>query len=963
MKKLLMLLFAMIAVCAFAAKPFEGPWTSEGMNFYLVHSGGPLKIEVSLKKSPGYQGDPVLKNTPSSLLVVLNPNEKTVTERYWRVAPGEKEKNYTLEYPDAEAGIWQIRSTFSFSSNMSLQFKTTPKLEYGVLFSRSRIQSDDVQHIRNSYFLVPRPVTPLNLRQPTLKDDKKTVQKLHLSVHNRQTDFFDPDGRKLFTADIYEIVGAMPDIFCNANIQLPFGTTEMTREAAGPMAKVRTENREVVAVLAQNSSIILPLRENEIYQLVVDIPSAEIGRRNRSGYLSVDGFPVIFCPTPETARKIGGSVVKASDGRPFAYRFQKEMYEWIKNLRKSDLEIEAVPVAKFKKEWFADPRSPALLPFFAYAEHMFKSQVIDPAELTFGTSPMNLNQLTLLYTLKRPYNPYYGNKALMNRILLYYFRKWLSLSESGAFHDDPEYGAYAGGREWSGWEGMVFTADYITLAMMQGLADRKLLDLWAEAVKFPVYRFWCHRLTCENQSLHWPLKTYAVYLATENLLFKTLANDYLKDIADPELSYSMNTGYYMEAYGLDATYTGISSCMLAFAARFANDDTALLSLKKFYNLMAHTVVREPDGSLAAVNGFGHRTAGTWLNAQYGGGIPLLDDKLEDAAAVSRKAAVYNRKLTEAEFDNLSRAKVPANLTEWCQTAGRNMFRAGIDCWLPVWFKSILPIGETLPNAKLPIEKSDDFTRNFNNELYACRTPSYYTLFYTGNYDWRWRIPRTFTTPLPEGMTEKNGELYTAQSSRPWMNMQGMELFWTPKFGIFVSSHNWSMYSQNIVRADRNGKVVDFAVSYSTRTEIRKNKLEFKQTTKKLALKVNRTAEMKKDSVNVLLEVSMPDKIESVELVEQIPYRLKPDLKFTYFSGKKTTDAPGKEITSIKVTRDNGSAVVIRFGRPVTVRQGMKSSATLNYPKFYIGLLEIVFDEQFRGTQKKRFSYTISGEDR
>ena len=962
MKKLFSFLFAIISITIFAAKPFKGPWSSEGMIFYLVHHGGPLKIDVILKKNPGYLGNPVLKNTPSSLLVLLNPEEKAVSYKYWRVSPGETEKQYTLNIPDAKAGIWQIRHTFPFSSNMSLQFETTPKLEYGVLFSRSRILNKDMQNIRNSYFLVPKPVTPLNLKQPTPKDYKKTIQKLHFSVHSRQTDFFDSNGKKLVTADIYEIVSAMPDLYCNSNIELPFGTTERTKYVSGPTARIRTLNRDVVASVPQNSGVELPLKENEIYQLLLTVPQGEKDMPDGSGYLSVDGFPVIFCPNPETARKINGSIIKASDGRQFAYRFQKEMYEWIKSLKKSDLEIKAVPISKYKKEWLSDPRSAYLLPLFAYAEHMFKSQEIEPEKLTFGTSPLNLNQLTLLYTLKRPYNPYYGNKALMNRIFLLYFRKWLSLSESGAFHEDPEAGAYCGGLEWSGWEGMVFTADYISLVMMQPLADKKLLNLWAEAMQFPIYRFWCHRLTCENQSLHWPLKAYAMNMATGNPLFKTLANDYLKDLADPELSRSMKTGYYMEAYGLDGTYPGISSCLLAFAARFAKDNTAYGSLKTFYNLMAHTVVREPDGKLASVNGFGHRTAGTWLNTQYGGGICLMDDIMEEAAVVSRKD-VYAKKLTESEFDFHAKLKVPSDLTKWCQTTGKILFGAGMDCWLPMWFKSILPIGETLPNAKLPIEKSNDFERNFNNEFYARRTPEYYTFFYTGNHTWRWHYLRSFTDPLPSGTKIKGGEVYTANPSSPWMPMQGMNLFWTPEFGIFVSAHNWSMYSQNLLRADRNGNVVDFPTAYSTESILQKDSVETSRDTKFLGLKINRKSIMKKDSVEVQLKVSARNRIVPVELIEQIPYRLKPDLKFTAYSGKKETAFPGKNITVLRVSRSNGSSVLLRFNRPVEIRQGMKSSATFNYPKFYIGVLEIVLNTKFDGSKEEKISYTLSGEDK
>ncbi|MBQ7176121.1 MAG: hypothetical protein IJS08_01800 [Victivallales bacterium] len=953
MKRLscIFLCLALFALVSIGGEAYSAAFTSEGTIFFLVHPGGPLKLEITLTRgTPDYRGNPILKTSPNALFSIFNQDEKLLAMEYWRPAPGEKEKKYTFEYPEATKGIWQIRNAFAQNCNLSIRLKTTPELKYGVLFPRCRILSQDAHTIRNSFFIVPPPTTPLNLKQPTPNDPQKTEQRLHIAVRGRQTECRTSTGEKITDCDIYEIAGAMPDLPCNAMIELPFGAQERQHYTGMPSARIRDGKKQTLLTLQADSSAVLTLKEQEVYQLLVD--------NAKEGYLAIDGFPVIFCPDAETAKAIGGSMVKANDGRHFHHLFQVKMHEWIKSLSKEELEIQPVPLEKFKKEWLKDSRSRDLLQLFAYAPHLFKAMDTNPGSLTFGTSPLNLGDMTLLYTLDKPYNPYYGNKALMKRVFLYYFRKWLCLSESGAFHDDPSHPAYCGGMEWSGWEGMVFCADYMTLAMMAPIADKELLALWEEALRLPAHRFWSQRLNCENQSLHWPLKLYALNMASGNPLYKKMAQDYLADIANPALSRSMKTGYLLEAYGLDGTYIGISASLLAFAARFSGDDAALPVLRRMYELLCHTVVREPDGSMAAANGFGHRTLGSWLSPQYGAGVSLVDDRLEAAAVMSRRKAAVP--LTEAELDRYAKVQVPDNIEEWCKVAGKNLTHYAMCTWPPIWFNSILPMGDKIQNARLPVEKASDFEKNFNDEFYARRKPGYYAFIYTGNYSWRWHYLETLTAPLTTSTKITNGEVFSSGSSEPWLPMQGLNIFWTPSFGIFASAHNWSIYSQNLLRVEREGKLVDFPACNSAIQHIDKDNVTLEHKSRFLNLNLKRQMEMREGGIRVCLSVGKATEIKPVTLIEQIPFQVKEDMTFSACKDVQQLKLPAEGVTLLKISRDNGSAIILRFSKPVSVRLGYTSRATFNDAKLRIRALEIAFSKDFAGNGAEDFSYEMTG---
>lgn len=215
---------------------FPGPFHSEGMTFYLPHAGGNLEIAVRIfKAAPGLRGSPSLKVTPSATLTLSDPDDRQVEFKYWRVADDQEEHRWIFRRADATSGVWKLRNAFSACSNLAMELHTEPEIRFGVLFSRCKMLTEDLNNFRQSYFLVPpTPAVPPAWLPETSKlhdsywSTKRQTDPGRLYINNRgvQTQFSDASGRPTFSCDIYEILGARLDLYGNANIDLPFGFQE-----------------------------------------------------------------------------------------------------------------------------------------------------------------------------------------------------------------------------------------------------------------------------------------------------------------------------------------------------------------------------------------------------------------------------------------------------------------------------------------------------------------------------------------------------------------------------------------------------------------------------------------------------------------------------------------------------------------------------------------------------------------
>ena len=955
--KLLLLCMMLLAIRLPGQNPvFTGPFHSEGMTFYLPHAGGDLEISVRVfKTAPGFRGTPPLKVTPAATLTLSDPDDRQVEFKYWRMADDQKEQCWVFRRTNATPGVWKLRNAFSTCGNLALELRTAPEIKFGVLFSRCKMLTEDLNNFRQSYFLVPPAAAfppawipgAAKLHAYTWNIKRQTdPEQLH--IHNRgvQTQVFDASGRPMFSCDIYEITGARLDLYGNAIIDLPFGYKELQIPVRGVQVTLSDSAGKTVLQLTPDNGAAVGLKQGEIYSMSIT--------GKAEGYLTFDGFPIILCPDAETARKIGGDMTTATDGLRYPHRFQIKLLEWIHSLQKSDLEIAVESMEKYRQEWLADPANAALMPIFAYAEHILHSQKIDPAHPEFGSAEMNFHALTFLYSTKKPFNPYYGNKALEKRLLLHFIRKWLYLTEGGTFQD----GRIAA--EWTGYDAMAFVNDYIAFAMMAPLAEKKVMELWLEALRLPVHRLGMTRLGSENQSLHWVVKLYALHKATADPIYLDMARNLLRDTADVNMSNSMATGYPMEGFGVDATYTGISTAMLAFCVLFSGDDAAIPILERVYNLMNHSVAREPDGRLIGVTGFAHRTLGSWCRRQYHGGNNLLADRMKSAAVLATNK-VPDAASAEQLFSRYARIPFPKDFDQWMQKEGIEITRYFFSEWEPVWYQSIFPIGAKLEDAKLPHESQECFEKDFNGEFHARRTAEYYAFLYTGNPCWRDFQWREIELPF-QGLTRLvDGKVHSKHVAASWMPMQGINLFWTPGFGTFVAARNWSMYTQNLIRLDRDGKVADFQTSYSASSRKSDSAIELEHRSKFLGVTFRRRIMMQDDALEVQLDIEAPEIMQPHSVIEQLPFLQKPDLQFAWIENGIAQPLPGKNATALRASTPNG-AVLLNFSRPINVRRGYDSELQGDLQQQH-GLLELEISDSYDGSGKLEFSYSITGEKR
>ena len=485
--------------------------------------------------------------------------------------------------------------------------------------------------------------------------------------------------------------------------------------------------------------------------------------RNLFGF---DGIAPILCPDKETAAKVGDSLETASDGTLYAHKFQVRIHDWIEKTRKMDLTFQTVDLQQFVPEMKKDPAALGLVGsrgILNYLNDMLTKQNLNPGSRDFGKSPYP-QALAFACGVNKPYNPYYQNPVIEKRMLLNALQRFLQITENDTF--------WLNCNNYCGSDALVLVKEsslFMFTEAYQAVKDPVAKELWFDAVRRIPDRFSMFRVTCENQSCHWPVIYESLYQAAGEKNYQTLARDYIHGMTPAGGEPFIRSGYLQEAYGPDATYQGLGACQLALYYRMSGNPEAKELLKTIYTLFNHTIAPEPGGGIVGSSNFSHRTPGPWTLRQYRGGVPLMKGELQEAANIDWNTP-------EKTVEQLFR-------TQKCNRA------AGYSTAVFGEYYSIFKYpSRTLPKGKLPAEQDSSFFRNFNNEFVAMRKPAYYALAYTGRTAQKWvraRCPKT-----PEGK----------RNSR-WHQTQGLSMLWFPGFGSFVLGMNWNGSSANILRAD------------------------------------------------------------------------------------------------------------------------------------------------------------------
>ncbi len=720
------------------------------------------------------------------------------------------------------------------------------------------------------------------------------------------------------------------DQFKKAWFYIPPGYDSFTIRGIGIQGNIYdASGKEVVTIGSKNKKIDIKGKVGQVWSIALKMKPGAYYR------FGVSGMPLILCPDQKTAMAIAGSMEKTSDGKYFPHKFQVKMYEWIKSLKKNDLELKIADLRN-KKKLEADDRAGALFgrwSFLDYLLYTLKHQDIDPASKTFGTGG-NPTSLALIYSLKKPWNPYYHDPVIEKRLLLAQFQRLLILKENDS--RDNSCSSYSGG------DALLFLQFPSSSFCFAGkeIQDKKLAELWAGAVRRIPDRFSMFRVSCENQSSHWPVAYLYMAKGTGEKGYVELAKDYISGMSLPENNAFMKTGYQQEAYGPDATYQGLGACYQALYYRMTGNDIAKKGLDTIYNLFNHTVAPEPDGKkIFGASLFAHRTAGSWTTPQYGAGRQLMKGELESAA-------VWYRNIDDIDYSKkLDDALLKPHKTPEKSKRGQTVSTYSTSLFGPLYSNYLYP-SKKIKNAKLPVERSSSFTRNFNNEFICVRRPSYYAFAYIGKTAAEWTKSRVMFKP------------YNKKPVYKWNQTQGLGMFWTPDFGSNLLAMNWTADTANIIRADISDDKCDLPSYWSLSSNFDPDTMTLLMNWKmfKTPVDIQRKITFGEKSIKVKVRLRFTGDVKIRNMFEQLPFVKKDGITIEFDNAGKWQDKPCKT-AAVRFRNGAGAGVLYKFKNPHDMSFGPESKATWDKSQVN-GVVRIHLGGVFKKNKLARVQYEI-----
>jgi hypothetical protein len=252
---------------------------------------------------------------------------------------------------------------------------------------------------------------------------------------------------------------------------------------------------------------------------------------------------------------------------------------------------------------------------------------------------------------------------------------------------------------------------------------------------------------------------------------------------------------------------------------------------------------------------------------------------------------------------------------------------------------------TLPGGKFPVENSQDFTRNFNNEFIAVRRPGYYALVYCGKTAEEWTKGRRKLKP------ENKKPVYK------WNQIQGLSMFWTPEYGNGVLAMNWNGNTPQMIRADLPDGKCSFPDYWSLESKYDEdtNILTMKNDLVDLPVTVTRKIGFNDKGIEQDIAFSFNDDVKVKDLYEQIPFlKNKTGLKIYFKINDKWSETPGRA-KEVKFIDAKGNGFELIFDEPHDCEFGPESA----YKKQLTGSLRIRLGTEFKKGQSLSLKYFIS----
>lgn len=687
-----------------------------------------------------------------------------------------------------------------------------------------------------------------------------------------------------------------------------------------------------------------------------------------------EGFDVIICPDPNTAKAIGGSIERLDDGTIVAHKFQVRLDRLLRKTFSSPKDFKLHPVKSFEPIadiFISDPlryqylitHYKAILP---YLNLWFDCQIIDPNSPFFGgiyspsnysgamkrykttnapnlTIPAVTNQLehdkwasfsvsgidgsmAFLYNLDKEINPYWHDKHLLNRIIISSCRNLILLDESELIHGRR-------GNDWMGTYAFSFRYNHCDAYGQIGQVVKEhypqIYNEWTNGInRFADRIMYMSVFAPANQAAHIPYGLWQLYKGSKDPYYYE-ATKYTSQKLCEHLQKP--AGYYVEGYGPCASYAGITLDL--FAMLYIDSKIPLFkeSIQKAYYCFNHTVAPEPDGTLIGATDFNHRVQKPWTVSQHGSGRAMMAPYLAEAGRWFRS------KPTEEELEK-TKNRITKKLKEIPYSSNYLLNKADFEVKYATgvgWrhFKYYNP--EIIKTGLFPYEEKKTFIRNLGDEFVAVKQQGYYTLIYLGK----------------PGIPPTNNPI-SALKAGPRTG-GGISLLWTPDYNVVLAGQGWNSFSHHGIIVETKPDKVHYADYYSVEFELDEHnkKLTVNGKIKDTPLKYARNYSFDTNSINIKTIIESEQNFQAKFCYLQLPVFVSKQRGFSY-------TVLSYEPFIIRLFDDNKASFYLHFNEPVSAELGQISQEKVDGTDYKIQQLKIYLPSKWKKGQQVELEYKL-----
>jgi len=703
------------------------------------------------------------------------------------------------------------------------------------------------------------------------------------------------------------------------------------------------------------------------------------------------------------------------------YPWEKTLADYLKTIKKADVDsqLQPVDVKKFKagsekrNMYLVNGYTP-LLPFVAatvtlpaddflwkniwredqkLSQNFLKDKrhALSKGQMWIPGHPTSANLLAWAYSNNAEWNPYYKDKTIATRAAVISITDLICWTENAYSyyekHNDARSKSKTGRRYGvhGGIAGFSLTFNAFTLLKVKDILPGKVYKAWSEGLLNFSERIDMSRpMGPINMRFSVPVGTYYAWEATSNKRIKEIYTKWLNlTVFGPELSPA---GHHWEGKkrAPDGSYNGIALHRMAELYSITKDKNILALLRHSYQLKNYMSLPMPSGKWISPSHFNDRCPSSFANDQYKGRETHFVCDVPESVSFLRKyrEKIKNQPVSSYEKWSMSPSPRIAKAFPWGGGEGQKgrMHDWGMVLHLPdyIYHQDESKIQQELDKKyALPVLTKDNFTKNFNNEFFCVRRPTYYAIFYAGS-----------AVVSDDGRTNYRGML---KNKGGWFNGfagGGLSALWTPT-GTFLLGRmtayesytaqeiklgnrtvyipGWRDWANNhIVGKSTKGKIITSARTTWPKSKLKDNSLTINgEMVKKLPhQKVITEANIAYQRVYTFKDKSFvseltltTDKPEFfTELYETIPMHITDDLK-VMFDGKENTAEKIDGVTKITLGRKDGSVDIV-FDKPQTIVQKAKKIKSIQVGITYCRNLQVALPNKLEPERAVTLKYEL-----